>query len=378
MLKLKKGAQMKIDKQQILELFNTEKIADDNTGVYNVDFKKLLDKLSISMEDKQLINILYKNDNLNTEKSHLNKISTLLDNKIELFSDDFWELFFFRKHSYYSAYPEKKWNEFNESYEQPKDVKKRVKVLKGLNISNEQFENFFKQLSYVQDTYLDFWFSLKKKNKDKFLDEVMKKMILKYGDIDKNETQKASMLSYFKEVKELEILYIKNKDTPYKRDIENELSKFKTLEKEKLDLFEEMQYHSVVYRKNISINENALIYELGKDKKSIEKLVKIITQFLTNDLRKFDSQYNESKYYFTMEGYSEENLNEKIELVKKAFKYLPELLMKQEYVILFKDDIYINNETNQFLKQYIKSAEMYKNLSEKLPEQKNKEIKKKI
>lgn len=369
---------MNIDKNQILELLSTEKIADDNTGVYDIYFKKLLDKFSINIEDKQLINLLYKNDNLNTEKRHLNKISTLLDNKIELFSNDFWELFFFRKHSYYSAYPEKKWNEFNESYENSKDVKKRVKVLKGLNISIEQFEKFFKQLTYVQDGYVDFWFSLKKKNKDKFLDEDMKKMILKYGDLDKNETQKASMLSYFKEVNELEILYIKNKDTPYKRDIENELLKFKPLEKETLDLFEEVQFHNIVYRKNIAVNENALIYELGKDKKSIEKLVKIISQFLTNELSQIKAHYDDSKYYFTIEGYSEENLNEKLDKVKKAFKYLPELLLKQEYVILFKDDIYINTETNQFLKQYIKSAEMYKSLNEKLPEQHNKEKKNKI
>ena len=126
---------MKLDKIQILEIFQLERIADDNTGVYNINFQDLLNKLSLPTEKKSYIKSLYENQNIYTEREHLNKVASLLDFQIEMFSDDFWEIFFFRKHAYLSSYKERKWNEFNESYESVKDVKKKVKVLKSLNIS---------------------------------------------------------------------------------------------------------------------------------------------------------------------------------------------------------------------------------------------------
>lgn len=371
---------MKLDRYQMFEIFNTEKVADDNTGVYDIHFDILLGKLSISNEDKFLIKKLYQNNQPNTEKEHLKKISELLDSKIDMFSNDFWEIFFFRKHNYHSQYSQKNWNQFNETYESVKDVKKKIKVLKSFNISINEFENFITQLSYVQDSYVDFWFNLKKKNKDTILNEKMKENILKYGSIDFNEVQKANFLSYFKEVEELENLYNKSHNTAYQREIENELLKFKAIESNKKNLFEEMQYHSIVYRKNISINENSLIYDLHKDKKTIEKIVKVIEQFLTREVYSIISNYNEAlaQYIYTIEGYSEENLNEKNELVKKAFTHLPELLLKKEYVELFKDNIYVNEEMNQFFRQYIKSSELYKNLDNKFPEKNIKNKKNKI
>lgn len=369
---------MKLDKIQILEIFQLERIADDNTGVYNINFQDLLNKLSLPTEKKSYIKSLYENQNLYTEKEHLNKVASLLDFQIEMFSDDFWEIFFFRKHAYLSSYKERKWNEFNESYESVKDVKKKVKVLKSLNISLLEFENFISKLSYVQDTYVDFWCALKKKNKDNLLTENFKKIIFNYGSIDERVLQKSSILSYFQQIEELENLYEKNKNSPYKREIENEIKKFKTFENHTINLFEEMQYHQIIYKKSISINENSLIYELKKDKKTIEKIVNIIGQFLNREIYQIKSERNDSQYQYTIEAHSEENLNEKIKTVKQAFTHLPELLLKENYIRLFKEDTYVNEEINQFFRQYIKSANLYKNLDNKLPEQNNKIKKNKI
>lgn len=377
MLELNKGNNMKLNRIQILEIFNTEKIAKDNIGVYNIHFDKLLDKLSISNEENFNIYSNY-NKRHNKEISHLDQISQLLENKIEIFSNDFWELLFFRKHAYSSEYHKRKWNEFNECYEDVKVVNRRSKILKKLLITPDELSNFFTQLTYIQDGYIDLWFSLKIKNKDTNLTDEMKIIILNYGQIDPNEVKKAQMLSYFKEVNELEKLYEKNKDTPYRKEIEYELLKFKTIEKESINLFNESDYHEVVYRKKITINENALTYNFHKEKEKIPRILNIICNFLNEDIYQLKQENIENKYIFTLEGYSEDNLKEKIEIVKKATQYLPELLLKDEYIKLFKDDLYINNEMKIFFKQYIKSKDMYKNLNEKFPEQNSKEKKNKI
>lgn len=368
---------MKLNQEQVLQVLSTEKIANDNTGVYTIHFNKLLEKLSLSANDKDTIEALY-NNTINNEKSHLIKVSEILADKIESFSHDFWELFFFRKHAYHSQYKDKKWNEFNESYESVKDVKKRVKVLKSLNINNKELEIFLKQLTYSQDGYIDLWFSLKRKNKDLVLEDDMKEMILKYGNIDSNDVQKAVMLSYFKEVNELEHIYNKNKDTPYRRDIEEEILKFKKIDNENMELFDEMSFHSIIYRKNININENALIYELKQEKSIVEQIVKVIKDFLINEIYDIKIEKMENKYIVLIESYSEEKMIENMEQVKKAFKHLPNLLIKKEYNNLIKDSFNINGEVQQFFRQYIKSADLHKNLEEKLPQQNIKEKKNKI
>lgn len=369
---------MKLDKYQILNVLNVEKIASDDTGVYDIHFDDLVEKLSINQNEKELIKSLYRNCRLNIEREHLNKISILLDNKIEAFSNDFWELFFFRKHGYSSSYSYRRWDEFNETYESVKIVKKRVRVLKDLNINHEELEIFLKSLTYQQDGYVDLWFSLKKKNKDTSLDEKMKSIIEKYGSIDPNEGQKAIMFSYFKQIKDLEDLYEKNINSVFKREIEEELSKHKVIERKKIELFDDTNYHSVIYRKNVTMNENSLIYDLNKDKKTIEKIVKLIEQFLNQEIYQLKTEYYQEKYTYTIEGYSEDHLKEKESIIKKSFTYLPQLLIKKEYAKLFKEDAYVNEELNQFFKQYIKSAEMYQHLSQKMPEQNNKEKKLKI
>jgi hypothetical protein len=299
---------MKLNKYEILNLLEVEKIEPDTTNVYNIYFDKFLDKLLIDKNEKILIKKIYEKLYLNTEKQHLNKIAELLENKIEAFSDDFWELFFFRKHSYHSDYENRKWFEFKESYEDKKIVKKRVKVLKNLNITLKELENFLNKLTYKQDGYVDLWFSLKKKNKDNYLNENNKQMILKYGLLDTNETQKAVMLSYFNEIIELEKLYEKNYNSSFKKEIENELKKHKKFEFKNINLFEGNDYHQVIYRKNIIINENALIYELEKNKKIIDKIVEIIEKFLNSEIFKLKKDYYDGKYVYTIEGYSEEHL----------------------------------------------------------------------
>lgn len=369
---------MKLDRYQILNILNIEKVAPDNTGVYTINFEILLDKLSLTDSDKNLIKTIYKNNHINTEKEHLNKVAQLLDGKIESATDDFWELLFFRKHSYHSDYINRKWNEFNESYESIDIVKKRIKVLKELNVNQEELEIFLKKLTYQQDGYIDLWFSLKKKNKDTVLDERMKEIILKYGSLDVNEGKKAVMLSYFNEIKELELLYENNKNSAFRRKIEEELMKHKEIEKSTVNLFEEIEYHNVIYRKNVVINENALIYELNKDKKIVDKIVKVVDDFLNKEIYQLKKEYFQEKYTYTIEGYSEEHLKDREGLIKKSFIYLPELLIKKEYEKLFKEETYINEELNQFFKQYIKSAEIYKKLNQQMPEKNNKEKKIKI
>lgn len=360
---------MTLNKFEIYDILATEKIADKDTGVYSINFDKLLEKLSISEDDKKEILIRYQNQNLYEENLHLLKISELLDNKIELFSNDFWEVFFFRKHNYLNAYKERKWNEFNESYENTKDVRKKVKVLKNLNITYDELENFLTKLTYQQDGYVDLWFQLKKKNKDKNLSEAMEKVLDNYAKIDKDDGQKAIFFSFFNKVDKLEEIYEQNKNSEFKRIIEDELRKFKDLPVEEFNLFEN-NHIETVYRKNITVNNNALIYNLGKNQKTINKVIEIINSFLTQNIYKLKYDYEdyEQKHTYTIESYAEYALNENEDLIKKAIQFLPELLIKKDYIEIFKEDSYVNNEMNHFFKQYLKSAELYKKLDTNLKE----------
>ena len=45
-----------------------------------------------------------------------------------------------------------------------------------------------------------------------------------------------------------------------------------------------------------------------------------------------------------------------------------ELLIKKDYIEIFKEDSYVNNDMNHFFKQYLKSAELYKKLDTNLKE----------
>lgn len=367
---------MKINKTQILNILENDKVASDDVGVYTINFDKLVDKLLLSNDEKKFIKETYKNKHLHNEREHLNEVANLLDQKIELFSDDFWELFLFRKQSYSSIYSQKKWYEMHESYEF-KTVKKRVNSLKNLNITLVELEKFLKKINYQQDGYVDLWFSLKKKNKDTFLDEDMKKIILKYGDVDKDEEKKAIMLSYFKQIKELEELYEKNKGSGFRRNIEKELSKYKTIEEEKINLFENSSCR-IVYRKDIILNQNNLIYKLNQNWKKIEKIIKVINDFLNIEIHQLKKKHSDEKYIYTIESYSEENLKEKEKLIIKSFTYLPELLLKKEYEEIFKENSYINQEMKDFFEQYIESAELHNNLSEQMSRKNDKKQKNKI
>lgn len=361
---------MKLNKFEIYDILATDKIADKNTGVYSINFDKLLEKLSISENDKKEIFIKYQNQHLYEENLHLLKVSELLDNKIEIFSNDFWEVFFFRKHNYLSSYQERKWNEFNEGYENTKDVRKKVKILKNLNINSYELENFLTKLTYHQDGYIDLWFQLKKKNKDKVLSDFMEKVIDGYGSIDKDDGQKAIYFSFFEKVNKLEELYEKNKNSEFKRKIEDELKKFKELKTEEFNLFENNNYIETVYRKNITVNNNALIYNLGKNQKTINKVIEVINSFLTQNIYKLQYNYEEyqQKHIYIIESYAEYALNENEELIKKSIQFLPELLIKKDYIEIFKEDSYVNNDMNHFFKQYLKSAELYKKLDTNLKE----------
>lgn len=360
---------MKLNQLEIYDILATEKIADKNTGVYSVNFEYLLDKLTINKEEKNEILEKYKKNHMYEEDLHLKKIAEILDNKIEKFSSDFWELFFFRKHNYLNAYKERKWNEFNEGYENTKDVRKKVKILKNLNITHDELEKFLTKLTYQQDGYVNLWFQLKKKNKDKSLSEEMQKILDNYAKIDKDEGQKAIFYSYFEKTNKLEELYEKNKNSEFKRIIEDELRKFKDLDVEEFNLFES-NHIETVYRKNITVNNNALIYNLGKNQKIINKVIEIINSFLSQNIYKLKYDYDEyqQKHTYTIESYAEYALNENEELIKKSIQFLPELLIKKDYIEIFKEDSYVNNDMNHFFRQYLKSAELYKKLDTNLKE----------
>lgn len=363
---------MKLNQLEIYDILATEKIADKNTGVYSVNFEYLLDKLTINKEEKNEILEKYKKNHMYEEDLHLKKISEILDNKIEKFSSDFWELFFFRKHNYLNAYKERKWNEFNEGYENTKDVRKKVKILKNLNITHDELEKFLTKLTYQQDGYVNLWFQLKKKNKDKSLSEEMQKILDNYAKIDKDEGQKAIFYSYFEKTDKLEELYEKNKNSEFKRIIEDELRKFKDLDVEEFNLFES-NHIETVYRKNITVNNNALIYNLGKNQKIINKVIEIINSFLSQNIYKLKYDYDDydeyqQKHTYTIESYAEYALNENEELIKKSIQFLPELLIKKDYIEIFKEDSYVNNDMNHFFRQYLKSAELYKKLDTNLKE----------
>lgn len=369
---------MKLHNYQILELFQSEKISDKNTGVYTVFFDKLLDKLSLSIDEKNTILTQYNSEKLYTENMHLEAIARLLHNKIEKFSDDFWELFFFRKHSYSSQYSQRKFDEFNESYEDVKIVKKRVKMLNNLDIDSTILENFLQRLTYQQDSYVDLWFKLNKKEKNKNISEFMKSTILKYGSIDTNEAQKAVMFGYFGLKEDLQILYEKNKNSEYRKQIENELRKYQQIDVSAMNLFEQSDYHSVIYRKSLCINKNALLYNLDMTTVVLDKIVNVIDQFLNKEIYNLKLQKQHNQYFYTIEAYSENQLNELEEIIKKTFIHLPILLKKNEYDYLLKDTAFINDELQQFFKQYIKSADMYKNFNDKLPPKQQQEKKNKI
>ena len=360
---------MKLNKFEIYDILAADKIAGKDTGVYSINFDKLLEKLSISENDKKEIFIKYQNQSLYEENLHLLKISELLDNKIEIFSNDFWEVFFFRKHNYLSSYQERKWNEFNEGYENTKDVRKKVKVLKGLNINSYELESFLTKLTYQQDAYVDLWFQIKKKNKDTFLSENMEEILDKYGSVDKNDGQKAIYFSFFNKLNKLEELYENNKNSEFKRTIEDELKKFKDLPIEEFNFFDD-SHTEIVYRKNVIVNNNALIYHLEKNQKSINKIVEVVNNFLNKNIYKLKYDYDiyQQRHIYTIESYAEYALNESEELIKKAIQYLPELLIKKDYIEIFKDDSYVNDDMNHFFKQYLKSAELYKKLDSNLKE----------
>jgi hypothetical protein len=57
---------------------------------------------------------------------------------------------------------------------------------------------------------------------------------------------------------------------------------------------------------------------------------------------------------------------------------LPSLLLKKEYIKLLKNDTDLSEELNQFFKEYIKTAQLYKDLNQKMPEKNFKEKKLKI
>lgn len=369
---------MNLNHSQLLLLLKTEKISDDNTGVYTIHFDKLLEKLSFSDIEKDNILQEYNNERLYTEKAHIEKVAKVLDNKIEVFSDDFYELFFFRKHAYSHQYSQRSFYEFNESYEDVKVVKKRVKVLKELNITYDILEKFLERLTYKQDGYIDLWFNLNKKTKNSHISKFMKSTILNYGSIDKNESKKAVMLGHFGLVEELKELYENNKNSEYRKDIEHELGKYQKVELTDMNLFEENNYHSIIYRKVIPVNKNALLYNLNIDKTALEKIVNVINQFLHKEIYNLTYQKQEHQYVYTIECYAESQLKEVEEKIKKSLIHLPLLLRKNEYDNLLKEDAFINEEIQQFFQQYIKSAEMYKNFNEKMPEKKQQEKKNKI
>lgn len=369
---------MKLHNYQILEIFQSEKISDDNTGVYTVFFDKLLDKLSLSDTEKNNILTQYNNIRLYTENMHLEAIARLLDNKIEAFSDDFWELFFFRKHSYSSQYTQRSFDKFNESYEDVKIVKKRVKVLKDFNINSTTLEKFLERLTYQQDGYVDLWFKLNKKEKNKHISDFMKSVILKYGSIDPNEAQKATMLGYFSLVEHLKTLYEENKNSQYRKSIENELSKYIHIDIIPMSLFENHDYHSVIYRKSIPVNKNALLYNLSLEKTVLDKIINVIDQFLNKEIYHLQAQKQEHQHVYTIEAYSEDQLKTMESTVKKSLTHLPQLLKKTEYDYLLKDNTFINDELQHFLKQYIQSADLYKNFNQKFPEKIQQEKKLKI
>lgn len=360
---------MKLNQYEILSILKIEKISDKNTGIYDINFEQLLNKLSLEEKEKQLITMLYKKEYAKCEIDHINKIAILLSGKIETFSDDFWELFFFRKNNNSSFYDNKKWVDLNQRDHCSKIVKRRVDILKSLFISLDQCENFITKLqnNTVEDKYLDLWFDLKKKSKDKNLNLQIKNILKNYGRLDPNDYKKAKMLSYFKEVEELEKLYELNKDSIFKRHIENELLKLKKINIYNLELMNDDKTHAIIYRKTIIINENAIIYDYNINIKKSEKMMNIINVFIRREMFDIKHFCEEKKHVYTFECYSEVDLIRKVEIFKNIFKYLPDLMIKKNYIELINDNVIINNDVIIFFRQYIKSAEMQSILNDKLP-----------
>ena len=331
---------MKLTKDEILNLFLTEKVASDDTYVGKFKLNDLLDKCHL-ISDFDKYNILkeYNSEYINTEMKHLVKISELLNNKIEKFSSDFWELYFFRRHNYLHDYDKRNFTQWNGVYEAVKDVNKKIKFLTQIKINSENLEDFLIKINNQQDGYIDFWFKLQKKNKNTELNEKMKSIILNYGRIDQNDAQKGIMLSYFGQVDELKNLYEKAKGTENQKIIENLLEKHISFEKHEISLFNEVNYHSIIYRKNIEVDSNALIYSFNEPKEKILDLITLISNFLKNSLYSISVKDYQDKYNFTVESYSEEDLNKKIDDIKKAFIHLPKLLLNSEYEDLIKDEL---------------------------------------
>ena len=106
----------------------------------------------------------------------------------------------------------------------------------------------------------------------------------------------------------------------------------------------------------------------------------MISNFLKNSLYSISVKDYQDKYNFTVESYSEEDLNKKIDDIKKAFIHLPKLLLNSEYEDLIKHK-FVSDDTQAFFKEYVKKADLYKKFdnkydvkSDKFPETKKNKI----
>ena len=366
---------MYLSKKELKDIMNILiKELDDNASsndasIIHKRIKKLCNNINVKIDSNIEGSILrWTTSNNKQNKEYIESISSLLDGKIKLWTNDFWEFIGGKDMPNTTTTNNKEYGYLWDSWR----TEKLLSILQymdqetgGLSGVKKELGNYLDKMNRISYEEVDLWYSL---NKNKKIDGPINDFILQYNDTHiKNTYKKLQYLVLFKDEKDNPIIKT-TLDVLLSSPFRNKAitlcvkNKIKVLDTNEEVLMLETN-SNIIYEEKIAINPTFFVHNYSVSPNEANEYIKRLSKILDNsslilyELKedvKNDLFKNNNSYLITIKSYNHEKLILFKNKIIDYYKYSANIMLdKNSEYSINKKGKEISNSNLDIINEYI-------------------------